>query len=727
MTIRRKLLLLLLVMTLTPLTAISVFHQIAARLARQRLTNAIQETLVSDASLQLQQLLESFAGVFAREVQLMDALVRRQAREAEFRLSQEPEDRTSGAEVGGRAADVPQDAPMETGNERLAPAQVEDGGERPVDYRRQTVFLPEGVSARDVAADQQRLRDMTGVYQEIHRLGPAGILWQYTSLENGLHMTYPHSEGEPTPPAYDPRKRPWYLRTRTASEVVRVGPLADAATGKMTITTAAPLHRPDGSFAGVTAIDRTIPDILAGMRLPERWAAGTERMLVVIDPRSDPCEPRVVVVLQSHHADSGGDWRQPIQLEQLQSGEASSLRMMTGDFQAGRPGVRRMDYRGRSCLWVYGRPGLERIVPLLIVPYDAVIEPATAASRALLRESVVWLGAGGIMLLVAIAATVLLAVVRARSWTQPISDLAEAGARLAEGDYSARVEITTGDELARLGAVFNAVGPKLREREKMKKSLELAGAIQQSLLPEQAPRLEHFDLAGQCLYCDEAGGDYYDFIDSTDLGPGKVGVIVGDVSGHGLGAALLMAAARSSLRANTRQPGVDLVRLFHKTNRDLVQDTSDDKFVTLFYGVLDDQDGSLTWVSGGHDPAFWYHAESGAIEELPNTGMLMGIVANATFEQAGPVPLRSGDVVVIGTDGIWEACDAGGKPFGKERLREILRHAHGSAEEICRTIVKAVEDFIGSAPRQDDVTVVVLKTLAGCESDPRIPQAFSDS
>lgn len=696
MKIHRKLLLLLLVMTVTPLVVISAFRQIALRLAHERLTDNIQKTLVSNAGLQLQQLLDGCGEILAREVQLMDALVRRQAREAELLLSREPKD----CVVDNGYGDGPN-----------ATVQVGNGSGLPVDYRSQTVFLPEGIREDEVATDIQRLRKMTAVYQEIHRLGPSGILWQYTSLENGLHMTYPGTEGQSHPPTYDPRKRPWYLQAKAAHQVIRVGPMVDAVTKRLTITIAAPLHRVDGSFAGVTAIDRAVPDILAEIRLPQQWVAGTERMLVTIDPRSDPCEPKVIVVLQSRDADSDDDWQRQIRYEELRPPKSPEFTAMIADFRAARPGVRKLDYQGHSCLWVYGSPGLERIVPLLIVPYEAVIEPATATSHALLRESAVGLQVAGVVLLVAVAATVLVAAIRARSLTRPIGDLAQAGVRLAEGDYSAHVNITTGDELAQLGAVFNEVGPKLKEREKLKKSLELAGAIQQGLLPEQAPSLKHFDLAGQCLYCDETGGDYYDFIDTADLGPGQVGIAVGDVTGHGIGAALLMTAARSSLRANTRQHGTDLVKLFDKTNRDLVRDTGDDKFLTLFYGIVDDRDRSLTWVSGGHDPALWLHADRGTIEELPNTGMLMGMFEEATFEQAGPVRLKNGDVVVVGTDGIWEARDAGGNLFGKERLCEILRTTHGSAEEICRTVLKAVEDFVGSAPRLDDVTLVVLKTL----------------
>lgn len=154
------------------------------------------------------------------------------------------------------------------------------------------------------------------------------------------------------------------------------------------------------------------------------------------------------------------------------------------------------------------------------------------------------------------------------------------------------------------------------------------------------------------------------------------------------------------------------MRLFHKTNRDLVRDTGDDKLLTLFYGVVGDRDRSLTCVSSGHDPALWYHADTGTIEELPNTSILLRVFEDATFAQAGPVSLRSGDVVVVGTGGIWEAQDAGGNLFGKERLYEIVRNVHGSAEEVCRTVLKAVGDFVGAAPRQDDVTLVVLRALA---------------
>jgi sigma-B regulation protein RsbU (phosphoserine phosphatase) len=263
-----------------------------------------------------------------------------------------------------------------------------------------------------------------------------------------------------------------------------------------------------------------------------------------------------------------------------------------------------------------------------------------------------------------------------------------------------------------LGDIFNQTGPKLKAMEKMKGSLELARAIQQNLLPGTAPKLEGFELAGNCKYCDETGGDYYDFIELTELGPGRVGIALGDVTGHGIGAALLMATARSVLRSNAQRYGTNLTQLFEVLNQHIESDTDYDKFITLFYGILDANQRSLVWVSGGHDPALWYHTNNGQIEELPNTGMPVGIMQDSNFEQGGPVSLEAGDVVVIGTDGIWEAQNESGDMFGKERLRKIIiRENEKPANEICSRIIDEVTNFSSPTPQLDDITLVVIKSV----------------
>ncbi|MDP6044646.1 MAG: PP2C family protein-serine/threonine phosphatase, partial [Phycisphaerae bacterium] len=263
-----------------------------------------------------------------------------------------------------------------------------------------------------------------------------------------------------------------------------------------------------------------------------------------------------------------------------------------------------------------------------------------------------------------------------------------------------------------LGEVFNDMGPKLRERQKMKQSLELAMEIQQHLLPQGSPPVNGFDVAGRSIYCDETGGDYYDFIELAELGPGRLGIALGDVSGHGIGAALLMAAARGVLRSHAAMHGANLGELFETLNRHLVRDTGEAQFMTLFYAVLDAEARSLVWTSGGHDPALWLKNPSGDIDELPNTGIPLGILEDAPYSQAGPIKLDAGDIVLVGTDGIWEARNTDGEMFGKDRLRQILiDSASCSAKEIHDTIVQAVHEFRQTHPQEDDVTLVVIKAL----------------
>jgi sigma-B regulation protein RsbU (phosphoserine phosphatase) len=318
----------------------------------------------------------------------------------------------------------------------------------------------------------------------------------------------------------------------------------------------------------------------------------------------------------------------------------------------------------------------------------------------------------GIILLVVIAAVVLVAYRTSRAVTRPITKLTAAAENLARGDYESPVDIRTGDEFQVLADTFNHMAPRLRERERMQQSLALAMEVQQNLLPQEPPRLEGFEIAGKSDYCEETGGDYYDFIDLVDIGPGTLGIAVGDVSGHGVGAALLMASARAVLRSHAVHHGQDLGRLFTELNRHLVADTADEQFITLFYGVLDAKSRTLSWTSGGHDPALWLRRESGAIEELPNTGIPVGVLDAARYEQAGPITLTAGDIILVGTDGIWEATSPEGVAFGKDRLRKLLAGvADMSAAELRATITCAVHDFRGASPQEDDITLVVIKAV----------------
>jgi len=485
----------------------------------------------------------------------------------------------------------------------------------------------------------------------------------------------------------------------------------DPFTDQVVVVRSAPVRYADGSFAGVTAVARTIPEIFASMRLPERWGTEIERMLVLVDPNA-PRGPGVEVLLHDGLDKDQGfrDRRRGNPAGALRSQDTQILAGVVDDISKGASGVRVMEYQGKTCLWAYQPLDIPQVAALLIVPCDRVVELAQTMERSLLKESLFWLQGTTLILLAAGAGAIVLAALKARDLTNPIHALIEAGKKLGNGDYDAHVEIDTNDELEHLGRVFNETGPKLRDLQRMKQSLGLAAAIQHSLLPEQTPTLEHFEVAGRCVYCDETGGDYYDFIPFDDQGRRRLGLIVGDVSGHGMGAALVMAAARGMLHVEAPHCVSDLGELLRRLNTQLAADAKEGTFVTLFCGLLDDGARSLVWASAGHEPALWRHARTGLIEELANTGLPLGVLGDTAYEQAGPVILEPGDILVMGTDGIGEARDSRDQFFGTERLRNLMEKAAAlAANQICDLIIDEVARFVSPAARTDDVTLMVAK------------------
>jgi phosphoserine phosphatase RsbU/P len=251
---------------------------------------------------------------------------------------------------------------------------------------------------------------------------------------------------------------------------------------------------------------------------------------------------------------------------------------------------------------------------------------------------------------------------------------------------------------------------QLEERIRLKEALDLAMEVQQGLLPREAPKIEGLDIAGKCIYCDETGGDYYDFMEFSEL-DGRIGVVVGDVAGHGIGAALIMATVRSLLRSRVTQPGT-LSQVITDVNRLLCLDTSNSmSFMTLFFMLADRLNQKINWVRAGHDPAIIYDASTDSFRELRGSGIALGVDETLSFHEYEYAGWTDDQIIVIGTDGIWETVDDQGEMYGKERLLDLIRrHRDRSAQEIVQTITDALVEFRHTAPQQDDITLVVVKT-----------------
>jgi sigma-B regulation protein RsbU (phosphoserine phosphatase) len=243
-----------------------------------------------------------------------------------------------------------------------------------------------------------------------------------------------------------------------------------------------------------------------------------------------------------------------------------------------------------------------------------------------------------------------------------------------------------------------------------KKALELAGKVQRSLIPSRPPIIDGLDLAGRTDSCQEVGGDYFDFLYGPEFPAGSLRVAVGDISGHGVDAALLMTTARAFTRTRAVQPAAPAV-VVANINRDLSMDMGDSgSFMTLFYLEIDPVRRNASWVRAGHEPALLYCPVRDQFEELAGRGLPLGVDKDAAFgEQALPA-LHPGTLLALGTDGIWEARDPEGRFFGKERFRELLRRkAALSAQDLVAAVFDEVARFCRGLPYQDDVTLVVIK------------------
>jgi sigma-B regulation protein RsbU (phosphoserine phosphatase) len=316
----------------------------------------------------------------------------------------------------------------------------------------------------------------------------------------------------------------------------------------------------------------------------------------------------------------------------------------------------------------------------------------------------------GIAFVVVIVA--LIWVVLART-TSNIKQISEVALGLSRGEFGAPLPVKSRDEVGELTRSFNLMTRQLQERLNLKEAMNLAMEVQQNLLPISPPSVPGLDIAGRSLYCQETGGDYFDYIfRSGPAGSSRFCVAVGDVVGHGISAALLMTTVRALLRCRLDQPG-PVAEAVSDVNRLLYQDTAPSgSFVTLFLLEVDPAAGHLEWVRAGHDPAWLYCAARDEVLELGGPGMALG-VDGACFYQSGFRPgLGAYDVLLIGTDGIWETRNANSEKFGKERIGRILMsHHRQSAEEILQAVLGALEDFRGKAQQEDDITLLVLKSM----------------
>src|ERR1700733_1215631 len=322
------------------------------------------------------------------------------------------------------------------------------------------------------------------------------------------------------------------------------------------------------------------------------------------------------------------------------------------------------------------------------------------------------LAAAGFVFVVLEVGALATGTVLTRTITRSIGDLYDATLHVRRGDFSHRVRVLNQVQLGSLGNSFNEMTGSISEliesqrvRQRLENEVEIARGVQQQLFPQMIPSLPGLELAAVCRPARIVSGDYYDFI---QLGKNRVGIVLADISGKGIFAALLMASLQAALRSTSAlEECAGTAAIVSNHNKHLFRNTSDDRYATLFYAIYDSDAKTLTYTNAGHlAPIFMIN---GSVQALNEGGTVVGLFEEAEFVER-TLKVTSGALLVVFTDGLTEPESAFGEEFGTERLNaEVMRQRDASPERIAENLVDAAEQWAGTADQADDMTVVVAR------------------
>jgi sigma-B regulation protein RsbU (phosphoserine phosphatase) len=496
---------------------------------------------------------------------------------------------------------------------------------------------------------------------------------------------------------YGEEKWQWWHIPKGTGRGVWTDPYFDEGAGNVLMVTYSEPFLRDGAFRGVTTVDIMLTtlqesigfDILGDLR----FAIMTVRGQYVYCPRPEDIMSRTVFEVFEERG-------RPDVI-------AAARRVVSGE--SGVVALDGWDTPDKQKQWVFFAPIESTGWGLAVVVLE---REALAGMRARMTEA----GLSMAVTLVLIIACIWFVSGRI---ARPIARLRSKVLQIAGGDLEARVEgITSHDEIGELAQSFNQMTADLRmhvdhlaeeraTREKIERDLDLAREIQRGLLPKDEPRAPGFEIAGWNQAADKTGGDYFDWLELPD---GRTIVTLADVTGHGIGPALIVAVCRAYMRASASTGSVDLSGALSRVNDLLHADIPEGKFVTAVVGLIDPEQSKMSLVSAGQAPILFYEAKTQTVHNWDADDLPLGIMSGIGFDEAREVEFGSGDALVLTTDGFFEWANRTGEQFGTERLVEFLRAKHElEPQAFIDQLHQAVLDHAGGTVQGDDLTAVVIK------------------
>ncbi len=703
--LRWKFLLILLVFSLTPLIVVAIISQHETSILGKVISDESRRKLSEMVSQELKLTAENSAKVLLRTKDALEFYLHVLAGEAERALAEAPLDVPRIYFSGD--FDDPRTAPKDFLPSAQYSIKTHDGQFLPnsVSFNHPVFLLAPGVMAESVSDDIAGLAGLIPAFRNFSKESGHMVLWAYVSLESGVHISYPGHFGYPDD--YDPRKRPWYENAQNTATWTR--PLVDVTSGQVIFTVSKRLYRRDGSFWGVAAIDILISEFLQERELSPLWSSEVRSFMVASAKGSSADGSALQILAQKDYQTKAQSWMVGIEKEWLAAPQNPKFHFLLEQMTLGKSGYVDLPYKGIDSIWAYADIDVATHF-VIIVPKSVVMRLPDETSQTILEYASDQLIFSGEAILAALLFLAAAALIGSRTTTHTLLKIAAAAKKISAGDFSVKLNMRTGDERDQVIQALNEMGPKLEDHLRLHQSIDLAMKVQQKLLPAEDPSISWLDVAGRSVYCDETGGDYYDYLEYTDNNPQEFTVVVGDVSGHGISSALLMASARAYLRQRTSLTG-SLAQMITDVNRQLAIDVADsNSFMTLFCLKVDRDPRLLTWVRAGHDPAILYDPKTDVFEELQGGGIPLGADGSWVYAQSTKAGILKEQIILIGTDGIWETQNPGGEMFGKKRVQGLIRqNASGSAKDIMQAIFDDLNRFRTGKKFEDDVTLVVLK------------------
>jgi len=573
------------------------------------------------------------------------------------------------------------------------------------------IFLAPGAGTTTGSEEYRTLAGMSDLLRAVHD-ADANLTSVYIATDSGIVLMYPWKGFENG--TIDPRDRDWFTGAEKTGSVYWSEPYVDSAGNGLVVTSSKAVPTRFGTW--VVGSDVTVDAINSAFL--NRTLGGRGYALLMDDKGNIISRPGL-----AHDVENAGDYLP----ENVFSSQNPSLAAISRNMTAGKTGLEKTRFGDaetyvayapvRSMNWSFAvsLPVSEITAPIKPTR-DRITSAALDTSGRINDQTDRVRDIFVVLILALIVVVALLAFFLARIITRPVEALKKGALALGRGDLDYRVRLDTRDEFEDLGRSFNRMAGDLKqniedlrrttaEKERYTKELEIAKEIQLSFLPESIPKIPGYDLAAVTIPAMEIGGDLYDFI---ELERGHWGLVIADVSGKSVSAALYMALCRTLLHAaGSEHP--DPTPAVQWVNRMLFDDGRSGMFITVFYGVLDPVRGTVAYVNAGHNPPLVLRKNDEKARFLECGEIALGVIPEVRAVSHA-VTLEPGDILLMYTDGITEAFNEEDADFSEERLVAFLEKNRSlPSRELLDGLLAEIRSFRGNAPQSDDITMMVLR------------------